>query len=123
MNRQIAVKKVFDSITIPAGGSKESEVIDLNVHDPRGNFSLQVEVTGSGTLKGEVLLSNDGANFIEPSSVFDIFSGFTATSGPNGDGRDIFPVELNMVVRYMKIRVTETGGANSATITGYLAIQ
>jgi len=110
-------KLIFNSQSVAAGGYVDSEEIDFVSSDPDGYVSLQIEVTGDGTIKIEPLLSNDAINFLLPSGVSAVTTGFTKTSGPNGDGKDIFTVDLGMLCASLKFRVTETGGVNSATIT------
>jgi len=84
-----------------------------------GYYSLQSEISGSGTAKYEVLLSNDGVNFIVSKTIKE---NITAASGPDADGNDIYSFST-MVAGFCIIRVTETGGANSVTITNTLLYQ
>jgi len=114
---------LFSAESVAANGSVESGVINFVGNEPAGYMSLQLEVTGDGTVKVEPLLSNDGANFLLPSGVSAITTGFTKTSGPDGDGKDMFVVDPGMVSALLKIRVTETGGTNSATVTAVLVWQ
>lgn len=106
------------AVTIDASGSSSSDAIDLQRRGIDGYFSVQVNISGSGTAKVEYLLSNDGVTYIEPTSASDITSGFTATSGPGSDGNGFFSFQPEPA-RYMKIKVTETGTASSivATVT------
>ena len=118
--RNIQVTKIFDAETIAASGSSSSSEIRLN--NMRGYFSLQLEITGDGTATVEYQLSNDGSTFLEPTSAGDITSGFTKTSGPGSDGKDIFTIRPE-IARRMKVVVTETGGADTITVNAYLAVQ
>lgn|SRR5574343_108870 len=98
--------------TITASGSYTTDPLDCQ--GLKGFFSLQWVLTGDGTAKIEYLPSNDGSNY--PDTEPDIVSGITKTSGPasNGIDMDSFqPIPCN----FMKIKVTETGGANSVALT------
>ena len=121
-NNTIESHKVFNAVTVAASGTSLWSGIDLNQVRPDGYFSLQVAVSGDGTAKFEYLISNDNSNYLEPSSAADIAAGITKTSGPGSDGKDIYSFNPEMA-RYLKIKITETGGANSVTITAWLAIQ
>ena len=112
--------QIFSSQAVTNGTSETSSAEYIG--DSNGDFSIQYYVAGSGTVKVEYLLSLDGTNYLEPSSASDIATGITNSSGPNSDGRDIvtFDTELG---EYMKIKVTETGGTNNATVDMYLGRQ
>ena len=118
--RNVQVTKIFDAVTIAASGSSTSAEIRLN--NMRGYMSLQVEITGDGTAKAEYQLSNDSSAYVEPSTASDILSSFVKTSGPGSNGKDIFKI-TPMIARSMKIVFTETGGANSITVSAWLAVQ
>ncbi|KKK89483.1 hypothetical protein LCGC14_2732650, partial [marine sediment metagenome] len=98
-----------------------------------GYFSLHVILTGSGTGKFEYLCSNDpgtanaSGNFVVPtvvggSTAADIVTSHTVTSGPSSDGIALYEF-LPVTCRYMKIRMSETGIANSITVTAWLGVQ
>lgn len=116
----IHTRRVHSAVTVAASGSASSTAIDFaNMNrswQPDGYFSIQVAVTGDGTAKFEYLISNDGTNFLEPSAASDITTGVTKTSGPGSDGKDIYSF-TPLPCRWMKIKVTETGGADSITVT------
>jgi len=82
---------------------------------------LQLLLTGDGTATVEFLLSNDGVNFLEPSGSLDIVSGFTKTSGPGTDGKDIYAFGP-VLARFMQIKVTETSTSDAIAVTAHLAI-
>ena len=103
---------------IAASGNYTSGGLDLR--DVDGYFSLQLSVTGDGTLKAEFLMSNDGTTFSEPESASDICSGIVKTSGPGSDGELITQFTPD-IGRYMKIKITETGTSNSVTVTAVLS--
>jgi hypothetical protein len=111
----INVNKVIDNQTIAANGSYTSYAIDLNNLKPNGYYSLQVAVTGSGACKFEYLASNDGFLFAEPAGATDIGSGITATT-------IIIASFTPIPCAYLKIKCTETGGANTVTVNAWLCI-
>ena len=55
-----------------------------------GFFSLQLKVTGAGSVTVTPKLSNNREDYIPQTA---IFTAFDATSGPDGDGNDIQPFE------------------------------
>jgi len=108
--------KIFDAITIAASGVANSVPIELP-HHLEGFFSLQIELTGNGTAKFEYEVSNDGETYITQTATADqIVSGFTKTSGPGSDGKDLISFEPEPA-KMMKIVCTETGTSDSVTIT------
>lgn len=111
-------RKIVDAQTIAATGTYTSSVIKLLNTD--GYFSLQVEVTGDGTVKFEYLLSNNETDFLMPTSAIAIATGVVKTSGPGSDGKDIYSFHPPLA-RELKILVTETGGANSVVVSAWLA--
>lgn len=123
-DREITVIKLFDAQSIAASGnsSNPGNGIDLQRFAQNGFFSVQYLITGTGTAKIEYNLSNDGATYIEPTSATDIGSSLTATTGPGSDGKDILSFSPELA-RFMKIKVTETGGAQAVVVTLWLAIQ
>ncbi len=118
----ISVFPVLNAVTVAASGAETSRAVDLGQYRVSGYFSIQVAATGDGTCKFEYLMSNDGTNFVEPSTASDIASGVTKTSGLGGDGKDIY-VFYPEPARYIKIKCTETGTSDSVTVTVYLFIQ
>jgi hypothetical protein len=121
----IVVRKVFSSQTVAAGGDETTSAYDMGALSGPGYFSLQVEVTGSGTAKFEFLLSNNvsatGGDWIEPSGSLDIATGFTATSGPGSDGKDIFSFSP-ILARSIKIKCTETGSSDAIVVNAWMAM-
>jgi len=106
---------IFDAEVLAASGTATSSAIDLNQFKARGYFGLQYTIAGSGTVKFEYQLSNNGVTFVEPAAAVDIGSSLTA-----GNGYLSFAPAC---ARYIQIVATETGGANGVTITGVLAVQ
>lgn len=111
--------QIFDNEEIAAGDSAEY-MVDLNWFKPVGVFALQVEVAGDGTIKGECLSSINGTDFVVPTGEDEIFTGFTSTSGTSG--KDIFTVTPVPSTK-IKIRLTETGGSNTASVSAWLLVQ
>lgn len=115
----MAVKlKTTGTVTITTGTialseSYTSEAFDVTGID--GYFSLQWTVTGDGTMKAEVLVSNDGVTFhdIDP----DITTGQTKSSGVSGVNMIRFKVTP---CNQIKIKFTETGGVNSISVVASL---
>jgi len=98
---------------IAASGSYTTDAMDATGLE--GFFSLQWAVAGDGTMKAEVLVSNDGVTFLELDS--DITSAQVKTSGTGGVNMSAFEVTP---CNQFKIKFTETGGANSVTVAARL---
>ena len=113
---------IFNAKSIASGANASSEKIDLRSLAANGVFSLQYEITGSGTVKFEYLLSNEDAatNMIEPSTATDIGSSLTATTGPGANGLDILPFEPE-IARWLQIKCSVTSA--TAVVTAWIAIQ
>ncbi len=120
MLNQVWTEKVFNSKTISSGSSEKSAEIPLYLAN--GNCSLQVEVTGDGTVKFEYELKNDiNADYLIPSDASAIATSITKSSGSDGNGKDHFSFSVAPAIK-AKIKATETGGANSVTVTAWLAM-
>lgn len=109
-----------DANSVAASQNESSYAIDLSAYDPDGFFAIYVLATGDGTATIELTQSVDGTTYIE--TIPDIATGFTKTSGPGGDGKAIYRVRP-MPMRWMKFKVTETGGVAAVVITIKLAVQ
>jgi hypothetical protein len=117
---KIITNNIFSAEAISASASATSLAIPLDSFKLEGFFSLQVTVAGSGTAKFTYQLSNDGVTYAVPSdaagtAVDDIVTALTA-------GSTIHSFSPPMA-KYMKIICTETGGANSVTVTAWLGVQ
>lgn len=110
MNRS----KLFTTQEIIAGASSTSEAI--RIRHVSGFFSIYFELTGDGTATVEYLLSHDGITYLTPVSATEIKTGFVKTSGNGSDGKDIIPFEPELAP-FMKIKITETGSADTITVT------
>jgi hypothetical protein len=109
------------AVTIAANGNYTSGAIDLREIVQNGIFSLEYLITGDGTCKIEYFLcSTKGGTYVEPTTAQDIGSGLTKTSGTSG--RDVITFTPEMAP-FMKLKVTETGEANSVVVTLKLNIQ
>ena len=113
-------KHLFDNESVEASHEIESEEWDIK--DTRGLFSLQYYVAGDGTLQLAYKLSNDGTNYVYPTTAASIETGIVKTSGIDSDGRDliIFSPEFS---RYIKIVAEETGLSSNCTIDLWVATQ
>lgn len=123
--------KVIDNVTIASSGNYTmplARVIDLSNIKAEGNITLQIKVTGDGTSKVEWLQSNNwersdrSGDFVRPVSGFQVVTGFTKTSGTDGDGKDLLNVPA-FNSEALLFYVEETGGANSITINAWISIQ
>lgn len=115
--------KIFNSVTIPASGTSTSPILPLqgSIAGIGGYFTVYYEISGSGTAKIEYLGSLDGETFIEPTGASDVGSSLTATSGPGTDGKDILSF-APIATPYYKIKVTETGGSSTVTISMWMFV-
>jgi len=96
--------------TIALSDSYTSEAYDAT--QLQGFFSLQWTVTGTGTMKAEVLTSNDGVTFndVDP----DITTLQTASTGIGGVNMTDFEVTP---CNQIKIKFTETAGVAETSIS------
>ena len=121
-------KQLFKTKTIAASGSFTTDAIVTSELLLEGNITLQIALTGTGTMKVEWLLSNDYLNeedqgtFIIPTSETAPISSFTASSGVAANGTEF--VDLSMTNNNaFKLKFTETGGANAIVVTATLNVQ
>ncbi len=114
--RPITTMKLFDGEALAAGGSADSVAVDLRDIAQNRAFSVFYTVAGSGTVKLEYLVSaeKDGA-YVEPSGASDIGATLAAGSDVLGFSPELAP--------FLKIRATEDGGLNPATLTLWLNVQ
>ena len=118
----IHTEKIFDAQAVVKNTTVTSSAIDLQRKRPGGQFSIQLEITGDGTVTVDWTGSNNGVDYVKPTTVTDIVAAFTKTSGPGSDGKDIYSFSPKLC-RYMKIRITETVTTDDAVATITLAIQ
>ena len=121
----ISTIRVWNARTVAKSGNLISQAFKLGSYsDVQGWFSLQIALTGDGTGKFQWGVSNDNTNFIFRSDdpTKDIVTAHTKSSGPGTDGIMIYQFSP-VLSQWLKIKVTETGGANSIIVTAHLAIQ
>lgn len=109
-------KGIIPSIStgvIAASGSFTSEA--FIARGIEGDATLQWTVTGDGTLKIEVLTSNDGVVFNDIAD--DIATAQTKTSGVGGTNMAAFGIPL---CDQCKFKFTETGGADTIEVIARL---
>lgn len=125
-NKQTTIK--IQDVAIPFSSIRYSRPINLKVEKLNGFFSLQLGVTGDGTVKAEYLLSNEpkpsttltDADWVTPSSASDIVTAHTKTSGTSGVDLYSFSPPL---ANHMALKFTNTSSSAAATINATLAIQ
>ena len=98
--------------TIAASGSHTATAVV--VRNATGYFAVQLTFTGTGTAKVEYLCSVDGSTYTEPTGATDILTGCTAGT--------YYVQFFPDFTKYIKIKVTETGAANSIAATGYFLV-
>lgn len=119
MDERVRRQKVFTTQAVTAGATVTSGV--FNVKNSVGNFSLINVLTGTGTAKINytVCATKDGT-FVAPNVDGQTTAGQIAASLTSGTWAGKFSP---MLTPYMKITVTETGGANPVTVTTTLMFQ
>jgi len=121
--RPVSIIQVFDAESIAKSAHAHSAAIDLDQISQDGIFSLHFVITGDGTCKFEYeLCHHKSMNYKVPSGATAIGSSLTDESGSDSDGEDILDFEPELSPS-MKIKCTETGGANGVVVTAFLAIQ
>ena len=115
---ELSFVKVFDAEAVAKSGSATS--VEISTSNVEGFFCLQWEVTGDGTVKFEVLPSNNGDDFLDTEP--DIATGQTKTSGPGSNGKNLVSFGIPPC-RSFKIMATETGGSKSVTVSAWLKAQ
>ncbi|OEU68462.1 MAG: hypothetical protein BBJ57_07230 [Desulfobacterales bacterium PC51MH44] len=115
--RPMSLTKAFEGEVLIASGTADSEPIDLREIAQNFNFSVHYIITGTGTLKIEYLIcsTKDG-------TYLDIGTDIGATLGA---GSSILPFAADepVLAPWMKIRITEDGGANGVTVDVNLNVQ
>jgi len=107
--------RVWSVQALAAGQNMLSDAIDIRSID--GYMAAGWTITGTGTVRFEILSSFDASKFLDLSA--NIADGQLATSGPDGDGKNGASI-VTVPAPFIKIRATETGGANAVAITFYL---
>ena len=116
MDEHSSITIVKTSLTVAASGTMYSIPIDLAKHI--GYFSVQITVSGSGTLSLAYELSNhvtDPLTFSTPVGASAIATGLTAGT---------YLYEFTPVIgKWLRLVFTETGTSDSVTIVSRLAGQ
>jgi hypothetical protein len=113
--KEIKIVDVFSSESLAASGSATSGVIGVDLCGCAA--TIQLAITGDGTIKVEYLASNDDENFVTPDSVSEIATGLTKTPG-----NEIYAFTVP-AVKSIKIKITETGTSDSVGVSVKLALR
>lgn len=114
--RPITTVKVFDGLDLGEGANSSSPAIDLREVAQNGIFTLFYTLTGNGTCKFEFLLGQTVAGtFVTPSESDEIATGLTV-------GSDLISFSP-LLAPFIKIKVTETGGADHVGVNAWLNMQ
>ena len=98
---------------IAASGVGNSAIARMEDFDVKvGTYSLQLNLTGDGTVKIELFLSNDGTNFIEHTA--DIATGVTV-------GNYLYALDPIKAAHWY-IKITETGTSDAVAASLYLNV-
>lgn len=106
-----------NTTTVVASGTNYSPAIDLSGR--HGYFSIQIVVSGAGTLTVAYQLSNSEIApqaWSTPVSASSIAAGLTT-------GTYLYKFEPQTIGKWMRLSFTETGTANSVVVTSNLAVQ
>jgi hypothetical protein len=76
-----------------------------------GLFSLQLIVTGNGTVTVTYLLAHNGVNFLTPVTASEIVVDFGKADGPDSDGIDLLPFDLELAPQ-LQLQFEETGSSD-----------
>lgn len=111
---------IFEAKTVGAGTSETSRVVQLQNAQANGFFSIQLTMTGDGSLALVYEVTVDGTNWLTPTGATSLETAFLKTSGPGGDGKDIvaFAPELATAIRFKA-----TAAGDSLVLTATLAFQ
>lgn len=119
--RDIYIKRLLNSRIITAGDSHTSTSIDLGDYTNNGEFGASIVLTGSGRVDVSYELSYDNVTYVLPTTAFDIYTGFSATSGAASNGKDIIEFTPE-VARYIRLKVDEVSTTDDVVATIWLGI-
>jgi len=123
--RDITIHTVWSSEAVTGSAGVTSQAYDLGNAADNFTLSLQVEVANTGaSYSFDYTLSNNGTDFLLPTGSSyggSIVAGFTGTSGPNSNGKDIFAI-TPALGRYIKVHANEVG-ASPGYVSAWLALQ
>jgi hypothetical protein len=124
LNMNKIIIKPFKVTALAASGSWTSGAIDLAKLSNENRLSIQPIVSLLGVVTIDLLASNDGVNYVDTAT--DVIAGASVGGGPGTDGK-YAPILITTAMlkycRFFKIRVTETGGANTVTVELSLFVQ
>jgi hypothetical protein len=115
----LRVETVFSGLVIPLSTSVYSNGISLLGLE--GYLSLYFANSGDGTATLLYELSNDGTNWSQVTTLSSLATGFVKTSGPASDGKT-FLFFNPPVAAWLRLKVTETGGASTLVVTAVLGM-
>uniref|UniRef100_A0A6M3L3Z6 Uncharacterized protein n=1 Tax=viral metagenome TaxID=1070528 RepID=A0A6M3L3Z6_9ZZZZ len=116
----ISTITTHSAVVIAKSGVSSSDIINLSNLPANAKFYFDLLIAGDGEAKAEYNIGdNDDDTFYEPAAATDICTGHIKTTGTGGRTRYLF---TPIVGERMKIKITETGGANSITATGKLIL-
>lgn len=124
----LIARQIFKNKVIALGSTEISQAIDVEQEKLIGNLTVQIELTGTGTLELQVEQSNNfdketgAGDWVKSSDGHIIVSGFTVTSGVSGDGKDLLNIPI-FNSKFFRIVPIETGAANPITLNAWLNLQ
>ncbi len=104
------------------GASESFTGAPVDMSGMEGYASVQAKISGNGTAKITYQVSHDGHAWATPEGAPDVLTGITKTSGPESNG--IVAAQFNPVLApWMRLVITETGGASAVLATVALTIK
>ena len=85
-----------------------------------GIFTLQLILTGDGTLTVTYQLAHDGVHFLTPDTASEIVVDFSDVSGPGTDGVDLVPFDLELAPQ-LRLKFEETTVTDPVIVTAIVA--
>lgn len=119
----ISTITIMSANSIAKSTGEASDIFKLDDLPADAKLFLDVLVTGDGTCKGTYEVGDDDDDTpYEPVVNTDIFTGHTKTTNTTGRDRYKWPDTPIIVGNRMRVRITETGGANLVVVTLKLVI-
>lgn len=106
---------IWRTTTLAAGNNALSSPVDIRELD--GYLSAAWTITGTGIVRFEILSCIDGTNYLDLSA--NIADAQTRITGPDANGINGASI-VTVPAPFVKIRMTETGGANAAVVSFFL---
>ena len=97
----------------------ESQVFDVNLMRPLGNFAGQLLVSGAGNVDIDLYTSINGTTFVKSRNLFEAAS---ATDGPAADGEQLESLGMEVCMKF-KFKATEKSGTDAATVSLWIGVQ